>query len=189
MASGAATETNGMRLGFLRMREHDGAFRCGLLVIDAHGMPLELRVTDPLAPTRAQRIAYGRSIHRAVARACTEPLLEATEHTPDIVLVDYEEFLSGYTSEIPFVCVAAPDANPPTSNTAHGNRALPVLRPPSERCEAVGLLFPDNVAQDECDSLRERLQSAYDQLRLNLTEPFARIERALQFLETEESSE
>ena len=64
-----------INIGLLAMREADEAFRCGLLVTDVTGMPLELRATDSMRPTWTQRIAYGGSLSRAVATLCGRPLV------------------------------------------------------------------------------------------------------------------
>src|SRR5690606_24664221 len=64
------------------------AVRGAALVTDARTVPIELRVTDPLAPTRVQSAAYGAALEEhAAVDLLAVPLLRALREDVSVVLV------------------------------------------------------------------------------------------------------
>jgi hypothetical protein len=78
-----------LRLCFLDVLPAPPAGARGVaLVTDARTVPVELRITDPLVPTRAQRTVYGASFdEHAVIDLIAAPLLRALREEVNLVLV------------------------------------------------------------------------------------------------------
>jgi hypothetical protein len=87
-------------LAFVTLEEvEDGILRGGILVTDAHGKPLEFRCTSPIRPNAVQRTLYGNTLMPHIAvELVGKPLVQAVQTSPDVVLVQQEEFLSLRTS-------------------------------------------------------------------------------------------
>jgi hypothetical protein len=83
-------------LAFVTLSEvEDGVLRGGILVTDAHGKPLEFRCTSPIRPNAVQRTLYGSTLMPHIAvELVGAPLVKNVQTSPDVVLVQQEEFLT-----------------------------------------------------------------------------------------------
>jgi len=82
--------------GYLVVREgDDGGYVGGLMVTDAEGLPRDFRYTDPITPSRLQRVLYGGALDRHLrADVVAGTLLEALEQRPSVLLVEDETLLA-----------------------------------------------------------------------------------------------
>ena len=181
-------EAQDIIIGFLMVREADGAFRGGLLITDATGIPLELRATDSIRPTLTQRIAYGGSLSRAVATLCGRPLLDALQERPTLVLAHYKEFLSLHSPELPVICVE-PHGEQLDLDTNDSTGTEDVLEAPSAEFQFVKLGFARRLGKEDKAALRDQVTHIYQDLGLNILEPFGRIEHALELLDKQGAEE
>ena len=171
-----------LSIGFLLMHEANGAIRCGLLVTDAAGVPKEFRATQPaLRPTSVQRILYGNSLHREIARLCAMPMIEALEHTPKWVLVQSRELLCLDTEVLPVIVVAG-HGEELEVETGHQDDD-PVLESKDGSFRPVVLTFAESVTPDHQQRLREELAGAVSSGVVDLLEPFSRVGQALEVLD------
>ena len=49
-------------LGYVSVEGAEGQFRGASLVVDQRGIPMDFRYTDPIRPSRLERILYGLSL-------------------------------------------------------------------------------------------------------------------------------
>jgi hypothetical protein len=184
MADTAAPQTKDLRLGFITLREAETGFRCGVLVADRTGMPLELRVTDAVRPTAAQRVAYGESLRRAVVRVAASPLLEALQETPEVMLSDCPEFLSVHRETLPVVtlhpCDTSNKLSPDASDTEQE-----VLEGVSDRSRSIRVEFPRGLSPDVRASVRGVFRDLLNEM--DMLEPFDRVGRAMELLDKQDS--
>jgi hypothetical protein len=91
--------------GYLVVRVgEDGSYVGGLMVTDAHGLPVDFRYTDPITPTRLQRALYGGVLDRYLrTEVVLRTLLAAVGQKPTLLLVEDERLLD---EEIPGCPVA-----------------------------------------------------------------------------------
>ncbi len=54
--------TPSKHLGYVIMEASDGTYRGAVLVTDFRGIPADFRYTDPITPSRVERILYGSSL-------------------------------------------------------------------------------------------------------------------------------
>jgi|LSQX01.3.fsa_nt_gb hypothetical protein len=180
----SSNDNDGMKVGFLSMREADGAFRCGILVTDNAGLPLELRATDPIRPTLVQRVAYGGSLERAIAKICGAPLLNALEEQPTIIVTDMPSFLSLHTTDRPIACIT-PHGETFDLDNGHDDNTSNVLEPPPGRVHFIGIDFDRTMPTDQESELRHSVARLYSEL--DIFEPFGRVHEALKVLDRQDS--
>jgi len=145
------------------------------LVTDARTVPVELRVTDPLAPTRLQRTLYGAALDdHVLADLVVMPLLRALREEVTMVLVRSPRLLRVQErAEVPVLwlgrrdeLVPMPDADEPGFLlTARDDRFPPVV--------ALGFRGRHEDTRAACEVLQRVLH------RSDLLEPFSRIEAAM----------
>jgi hypothetical protein len=177
-----------LTFGFLSLRETAAGIRCGLLVTDAAGVPKEFRATEPpVRPTPVQRILYGASLCRQIARLSGCPLIAALDHTPTWILADSPDLLWLGTAEVPIVMVKAHgeeevQLEPSSREGPHASSEDPVtvgggaFRP-------VTISFAPQMKDVEERQLRARFALAVASCSLDLLEPFERVRQALEVLD------
>ena len=78
------------RIAYLRRRDFEEAraTRCGALVVDAHGFPLEFRATSPSRPNPLQRTMYGQRLEPyMLVEVLGKPLLKELREAFHLVIV------------------------------------------------------------------------------------------------------
>lgn len=151
-------------LGYLDVL-HDAVYGYtgGLLVVSASGRPLEFHCTTPLAPTRAQQILFGPTLHPHVCGELIGPsLLAAARLTPTAVLVqDTAATPQGFAS--PVLAVNQSADNPGEGISVDGVR-LALLSPHGEDLANAHRLLQTlsgHVAIEEpFDRVREAIREA-----------------------------
>ena len=149
-----------------------------LLVTDDLGKPEEFRVTYPVRPTLLQRQLYGDSLVPHVAvELCGKPLLAALAKKPQLLVVDSVSLL-GLGMETGCEVIHIERLG---EKLALGDEAAPVtLRSPSNRFQPLGIAWPygyDDEQKQEALDLAARFFAGVD-----LIEPFARIQTAVEIL-------
>ena len=95
-----------------------GAFTGGFMAVDARGLPLDFRYTDPVVPSRVQQLLYGKALDRHVRfDVLFKHLLDRLEPKPVVIFVDEEGLLS-QSSPVP-VALLAETRLQPLKEAAH----------------------------------------------------------------------
>lgn len=174
-------------LGFLALRETKAGIRYGLLITDASGVPKEFRATEPpVRPTKVQRILYGASLCREIARIAGGPIIRAVEHAPTWIFAERAELLSLGTPAVPVIWIKAYGEEleaRPTSEEAGEMSNQHVLRVNGGAYRFVTVRFDPSMPEDEQQRLREQIENVVVSGALDPLEPFDRIQRALDVLD------
>jgi hypothetical protein len=74
----------------------DSAFMGGALVTDAAGLPIEFRHTEPLVPSKLQRVLYGRALDAYMYNEVViSALLAAVEAKPQMYIAGDVSYVAG----------------------------------------------------------------------------------------------
>lgn len=169
-----------LRLTFLDLLETRGRGVRGIaLVTDARTVPVELRTTDPVVPTRWQRTVYGASFDdHVVLDLMAVPLLRALREESEMVLVRSPRLLRvqervatpvlwlGRQDDL----VSIADAEEPGFLLAARDDRFPAV-------VALGYRGRHDETRVACELLQRVLQKS------DLLEPFARLQAAFAQLE------
>ena len=169
-------------LGYIVVDGVEGLFRGASLVVDLRGIPMDFRYTDPIRPTRLERILYGNALETYLREELIlDSLIGAVEVKPVL-----------------WVC-RQPDLLRPVKNIARG-RALflaPTSRSPMDAAGNVESAGESGVYMIQADSVSAPLRAAFpentreDEVKqtvtllveaaktMELLEPFGRIQKAL----------
>ena len=72
-------------LGYVSVEGAEGQFRGASLVVDQRGIPMDFRYTDPIRPSRLERILYGSALDVYLREELIlQSLLGAVETTPSL---------------------------------------------------------------------------------------------------------
>lgn len=152
--------------------------RGGILVTDSSGKPVEFRCTSPIHPNGVQRTLYGDTLMPHIAvELVGKPLLQAVQASPDVVLVQQEEFLPlRGRCEIPMLLARKQGEDMQFAQESGKKQMAELLSSPSDKFAPVVVTshwdHPDDIL--ECRDGLGRVFSNCD-----LVEPFERVKTAL----------
>jgi len=76
-------------IGYLSVKNIGNKFTGGLLVVDQNGIPQEFKYSEPVTPTKLQRIIYGKALEKYLSiEVIAKTLLSKSETRPAVVLTD-----------------------------------------------------------------------------------------------------
>ncbi|MDR3321868.1 MAG: hypothetical protein LBS93_05405 [Synergistaceae bacterium] len=176
-------------LGYLTVEAKDNYFRGAALVTDGRGIPVDFRYTEPVRPTRLERILYGGALDIYLREeVILENLLSAIEAKPALWLVDDFELVRPVQklSKLPAFVLEPTQRSPLESSGKFETTAE----------EGVFIFQADNISAPLRLSLSgenvskvaqtvEILTAAAEDMEL--MEPFSRIERAFEAVTESES--
>jgi hypothetical protein len=156
----------------------DSVLRGGILVTDNHGKPVEFRCTSPIRPNAVQRTLYGDTLTPHIAvELVGKPLLQAVQSSPDVVLVQQEEFLLMRTKcQKPLLLARRQGEEIQMAEESGQNQFEEVLSSHSGKFAPVVITchwdYPDDIVQ-----CKESLGWMFS--NCDLLEPFERVKTAL----------
>lgn len=166
-------------LAFIMLADvEEGVLRGGILVTDAHGKPVEFRCTSPIQPNAVQRTLYGTTLMPHIAvELVGVPLVKNVQTSPDVVLVQQEEFLSLRTRcDQPLLLARRQGEDMQVAEDGGKQQPEELLSSPSGKFTPVVVSchwdYPDDVAQ-----CKEGLGWTF--ANCDLVEPFERVKTAL----------
>jgi hypothetical protein len=170
-------------VGYIAVDGAEGFFRGASLVVDFRGIPMDFRYTDPIRPTRLERILYGSALEIYLREELIlESLIGAVEVKPALWICREAELLAPLKSatkgKVLFLTsssrspleAAGSLENAGESGVAYMVQADSVSAP-------LRAAFPDNTREDEVRQAVGLLVEAAK--TMELLEPFGRIQKAL----------
>lgn len=177
-----------VHIAYLSRHEFDDgkAYRGGILVVDAHGRPLEFRCTSPIRPNSVQRTLYGGTLEPyMLVELMGKPLLSNLRECFNILVVDEPSFLNlreHCDQAMLFVRRQGVELGAETAGSDAGASVL--VDSPSGRFDPVVAQAFRKYAGDAAAALPilEKASDHFDPL-----EPFERILRALEKVHEEKT--
>lgn len=174
-------------IGYIALETKDHYFRGAALVTDQRGIPADFRYTEPVRPTKIERILYGGALDIYLREeVILQNLLDAIEAKPTLWLVEEDELLQPVQriSRLPVVSVQQTQRSP-LEQSGH-------YEPTGER--GVFVFQADNISAPLRLTVSEENIAKIAQFAQNLTqlaedmeimEPFNRISKAIEAVEQE----
>jgi hypothetical protein len=176
-------------LGYLTIETRENFFRGAALVTDARGIPLDFRYTEPVRPTKLERILYGGALDIYLREeVIMGNLLGAVEVSPSLWLVDSAELIRPAQKLTKLQAVAMETTQ--RSPLEAGGKYEPTAE------EGVFIFQADNisaplrlsVSQENVSKMAQTAESlAAAAQDMELMEPFTRIAKAFEAVSESES--
>jgi hypothetical protein len=176
-------------IGYITVDARENYYRGAVLVTDPRGIPVDFRYTEPVRPTKLERILYGSALDVYLREdIILDNLLSAVEAKPVLWLLA-DVGLIGPVQKISSLPAVAVETTTRTPLESSGQ-----FEPTSE--QGVFMFQADNISAplritvsdgniSKISQLTQILTSAAEDMEL--TEPFSRIERALEAVAEAES--
>lgn len=168
-------------IGYLTVESKDNYFRGAALVTDQRGIPADFRYTEPVRPTKLERILYGGALDIYLREeVILENLLGAIEAKPSMWLVDSDELIKPVQkiAKLPAMALEASQRSPLEQSgqyEATGEKGVYIFQADNISAPLRLTVSDDNIAK--IAQLTQALQAAAEEMEL--MEPFARMSKAI----------
>ena len=175
-------------LGYIAVDGAEGLFRGASLVVDFRGIPLDFRYTDPINPTRLERILYGNALEVYLREELIlESLIGAVETKPILwICREHDLLMPLKTITKGKVLFLAPSNHSPMEASGNmestGESGVYMVQADSVSAP-LRAAFPENTKEEEIRQVVNLLTEAAK--TMELLEPFGRILKALSSLDEE----
>ena len=169
-------------IGYITIESQENYFRGAALVTDSRGIPVDFRYTEPVRPTKLERILYGSALDIYLREdIILDNLLGAVETRPTLWIVSDEELIGPVQkmSKLQAVSLAS-SARAPMEQSGQceptGESGVFMLQADNISAPLRLTVSPDNASK--VSQIAQQLTSAAE--GMELLEPFTRISRAIE---------
>jgi hypothetical protein len=176
-------------LGYLTVDERENYFRGAALVTDSRGIPTDFRYTEPVRPTKLERILYGSALDIYLREEIIlGNLLDAIETKPSLWLVRDEELMTPIQkmSRLPAITIE-PSTRAPldVSGQCEPTAEHGVFVFQADNISAPLRLIITDENTPKLSQFTDILTAAAEEMEL--MEPFTRIAKAIEAVSESES--
>ncbi|MDR3164126.1 MAG: hypothetical protein LBU13_00945 [Synergistaceae bacterium] len=178
-------------LGYATIDSRENYFRGAALVTDSRGIPTDFRYTEPVRPTKLERVLYGNALEVYLREdIILDNLLKAVEVKPSLWLLTDETLIipTQKISRLPAVAIAV-SARSPLEQSGQceptGESGVFMLQADNISAPLRITVSPENIPK--ISQLTQILTSFAE--GMELIEPFSRVARALETVSESESKQ
>lgn len=169
-------------LGYIAVDGADGLFRGASLVVDFRGIPINFHYTDPIRPSRLERVLYGNALEVYLREELIlESLLKSVEVKPSLWICREPDLLGPLKSitkgKVLFLASSLRSPMDATGNVESTGEPGVYFVQADSVSAPVRAAFPENTREDEAKQSAAILVEAAK--TMELLEPFGRIQKAL----------
>ena len=174
-------------LGYMIIEGSETLIRGAALITDAKGFPLDFARTEPLRPDTLARILYGESFGKyAKEKLILESLTDAIEIQPQLWICNDRDILMPLKANSKVKTVMLEESpHVPLEAAGHIETTADAgvfLIQVEQNGAPLRAEFPEGTRPDEIQQVAAFL--AESAVSMNILEPFARLQKALNFLAT-----
>lgn len=177
-------------IGYLTIESKDNYFRGAALVTDQRGIPADFRYTEPVRPTKLERILYGGALDIYLREeVILDNLLGAIEAKPSMWLVDSEELVKPVQkiSKLPAIAMESSQRSPLEQSGQYeptGEKGVFIFQADNISAPLRLIVSDENVSK--IAQFTQSLQAIAEDMEL--MEPFARMSKAIETVAESEAS-
>ena len=175
-------------LGYIAVDGAEGLFRGASLIVDFRGIPIRFYYTDPIKPSRLERVLYGSALEVYLREELIlESLLNAVETKPSLWICREPDLLAPLKSftKGKIIYLASSHRSPmdAAGNVESTGEPWVYMVQADSVSAPLRVVFPENTKEDE---VKQTVAVLVDAARtMELLEPFGRIQKALALEEKE----
>ena len=175
------TISNGS-LGYIAIDGAEGLFRGASLVVDFRGIPMRFYYTDPIRPSRLERVLYGNALEVYLREELIlESLLSAVEVKPALWICREPDLLAPLKSlskgKVLYLTSSLRSPMDAAGNVESTGEPWVYMVQADSVSAPLRVIFPENTKEDEAKQTAAVLVDAAK--TMELLEPFGRIQKAL----------
>lgn len=173
-----------LKIGFAITTSTKLGYLGAILVSDEKGFPLEFQYTDPIAPTKLQKVLYGNSLEKYLkVDVILDNLLNVLTNNVDLIIVKDEQLLDSNIIKTDMVRIAESGISEKTMKTeAEKVKDDEYLFQYSKTAQPLRVTFKQKVNED--DELFIKVSSIIKQLgeKIDIVEPLERVQKSIEVI-------
>jgi len=180
--------TDNNSLAYIIVEADEGSFRGAALASDLRGIPVDFRYTEPIRPTKLEKVLYGNALEVYLKEELIlESLVGAVEVKPALWICKEQNLLMPLRAVTKSRVIMLMNSNHHPLDTAGdfeftGESGVYLVQADSVSAP-LKIMFHSNVTENEVKSVVNLLVNASQ--TMELTEPFSRIQKALHAITSE----
>ena len=183
--------TDNLKIGYALSLSTPAGIIGGVLVTDEKGFPLEFQYTDPILPTKIQRILYGASLDKYLkVDVILDNLLKVLTNKVDFIIVEEDQMLEYDNSKADIVrIVPVNSADIKIEAEIQKNKENEYFMQFSKIRQPVRVQFQKNI--EETDGLFIKISEAIKTVSkyIDVTEPQVRVSKSLDLILNKKADE
>jgi hypothetical protein len=169
-------------LGYIAVDGAEGSFRGATLVVDFRGIPVRFYYTDPIKPSRLERVLYGQALEVYLREELIlESLLNAVDVKPVLWICREPDLLAPLKTltkgKVLFLSHSIRSPMDAAGNVESTGEPWVYMVQADSVSAPLRVVFPENTKEDEVKQTAAVLVDAAK--TMELLEPFGRILKAL----------
>ena len=175
-------------LAYIIVEAEEGSFRGAVLASDLRGIPIDFRYTEPIRPTKLEKVLYGNALEVYLKEELIlESLVGAVEVRPALWICKEQNLLMPLRAVTKSKVITLMSSNHHPLDSAGdfettGENGVYLVQADSVSAP-LRIAFHSNVNENEIKSVVSLLVNASQ--TMELTEPFGRIQKALHAIASE----
>ena len=175
-------------LAYITVESEEGLFRGAVLASDLRGIPVDFRYTEPIRPTKLEKILYGHALEVYIKEELIlESLIGAMEVKPTLWICKEQSLLTPLRTFTKNKVIMLMNSNRQPLNSVGdfepaGEAGVYLIQADSVSAP-LRVMFYSNVTENDIKSVVNTLVTASQ--TMELTEPFSRMQKALNAISSE----
>ena len=176
-----------LKIGYVITTSTKLGYLGAILVSDEKGFPLEFQYTDPILPTKLQKVLYGNSLEKYLkVDVILDNLLSVLSNKIDLLLVKDEQLLESRRLKTDMIRVAETGINDKQTAEIEKVKDNEYIFQYSKTATPVRVTFTQNLTEQ--DDLFQKVSSIIKQLGtyIDVTEPLERVQKSIEVIITKD---
>ena len=173
-----------LKIGYALTTSTKDGFIGAILVSDEKGFPLEFQYTDPIVPTKLQKVLYGASLEKYLkVDVILDNLLSVLSNKLDLIIVQDEQMLFYNKNKVDMVRIVETNLiDEKTSSEFEKVKGDEYIFLYSKTNSPIRVTFKDNVTEDS--PLFTKISDITKNIGqyINITEPLERVQKSIEII-------
>lgn len=169
-----------MKIGYLYILRDDEKYAGGIMIADERGIPIEFKYTEPVTPTKVQKVLYGDVLEKYLREEIIITNLSGKiENAPDIYVIndDRNYYLEDVVKE-KVITIKNTQLKPMKEFSKQIKENEYILQA-NETSSPLRIMFSEDVKEEREEIMKNIAEVAKN---TDITEPLTRIEEALKLI-------
>lgn len=172
-----------MKIGYLNIIKEEESYIGGIMIADERGIPIEFKYTEPIIPTKLQKVLYGEVLEKYLREEIiVANLASKIENPPELYVIDEpRNFCLRHNVKEKVVMIKNTQLKPvkDIENNYKFIKDTEAIIQLDEDTPPLRLIINEDMVKDKDEIAKKIVEAAKG---MGITEPLIRIEEALKLV-------
>lgn len=172
-----------MKIGYLNIIKEEDSYVGGIMISDERGIPIEFKYTEPIVPTKLQKVLYGEVLEKYLREEIiVSNLASKIENAPEFYIIDEPRNFCLRNSVKEKVVMIKNTQLKPVKDVENNYKFIKdteAIIQMGEESAPLRLIISEDMVPEKDEIAKKIVEAAKD---MGITEPLIRIEEALKLV-------